>query len=28
MGGLDTKVYYGTSQADKKDIIFYLDFSE
>lgn len=28
IGGLDTKVYNGTSQADKKDIIFYLDFNE
>ncbi len=26
IGGLDTKVYQGTTQADKKDIYFYLDF--
>ena len=26
IGGLDTKVYQGTAQADKKDIYFYLDF--
>lgn len=26
IGGLDTKVYGGTSQAEKKDIVFYLDF--
>lgn len=26
IGGLDTKVYQGTSQEGKKDIIFYLDF--
>ena len=25
IGGLDTKVYQGTSQQGKKDIIFYLD---
>lgn len=26
IGGLDTKVYCGTPQQDKKDIYFYLDF--
>lgn len=26
IGGLDTKVYGGTSQAEKRDILFYLDF--
>lgn len=25
IGGLDTKVYQGTPQEDKKDIYFYLD---
>ena len=25
IGGLDTKVYQGTNQQGKKDIIFYLD---
>ena len=26
IGGLDTKVYQGTKQEGKKDILFYLDF--
>jgi len=25
IGGLDTEVYRGTAQEDKKDILFYLD---